>query len=170
MTQPKFMGGLGFQDFELFNLALLARQSCRILQTLQSLCARLLKAIYFPNSSILTAEVGTHPSQVWRSIIEGMDVLCQGLIRRIGNGPSTRIWTDQWIPRDDFLRPYAGLCSDPPTLVSELIDNTTATWRRKIIDQVFLAADRDAIMGIPVCVKNIEDFCAWNFEKNGIFR
>ena len=126
----------------------------RILQTLESLCARLLKAIYFPNSSILTAEVGTHPSQLWRSISEGRDVLCQGLIRRIGNGPYTRVWSDQWIQRDEFLRPYACLSSHPPMLVSELVDNTTATWRWKIIGQVFLAAGHDAIMGIPMCIKN----------------
>lgn len=37
MTQPKVMGSLGFKDFELFNLALLARQSWRILEHPDSL-------------------------------------------------------------------------------------------------------------------------------------
>ena len=64
MTQPKAMGGLGFKDFGLFNMAMLARQAWRILQHSESLSARLLRSIYFPNSTILEATIGNHPSQV----------------------------------------------------------------------------------------------------------
>lgn len=64
MTRPKFMGGLGFKDFELFNLALLARQAWHILQTPESLNARILKAVYFPATSILHVDLGNHPSQM----------------------------------------------------------------------------------------------------------
>ena len=85
------MGGLGFKDFELFDLAMLAKQAWRLLQTPDSLSARLLKSVYYPNSNILEANLGGHPSQVWRAIVEGRDVLIQGLIRRIGNGASTNI-------------------------------------------------------------------------------
>lgn len=77
---------------ELFNLALLARQAWRILKSLDSLCARMIKSIYFPVDTILTAEVGSNPSQIWRSIVKGRDVLSQGLIRRSSNGASAHIW------------------------------------------------------------------------------
>ena len=58
MTQPKGMGGLGFKDFELFNLAMLARQAWRLLQYPDTLCARVLKSIYYPSADILEAELG----------------------------------------------------------------------------------------------------------------
>ncbi|VAH60013.1 unnamed protein product [Triticum turgidum subsp. durum] len=105
MTLPKFMGGLGFRDIELFNLALLARQAWRIIQELGSLSARVLKARYFPNCHLLDATLGTSPSQVWRSLLEGRDTLSLGLIKRIGTGETTHIWSENWLPRNYKLRP-----------------------------------------------------------------
>jgi hypothetical protein len=70
MVQPKYAGGLGFRYIELFNLALLARQAWRVLKVPTTLSSRMLKAIYFPESELLNAELGSHPSQVWRAIYE----------------------------------------------------------------------------------------------------
>jgi len=75
MTKPKFLGGLGFRDFELFNLALLAQQAWRILQEPSSLSARILKAIYFPDADFLGAALGPSPSRVWRALVDGKEVL-----------------------------------------------------------------------------------------------
>ena len=84
MSKPQFRGGLGFRDLELFNLALLARQAWRCLQDPAALSARVLKARYFPDCHLLDAVLCAGPSQVWRSILQGRDVLAQGLIKRIG--------------------------------------------------------------------------------------
>jgi hypothetical protein len=83
MTRPKFLGGLRFRDLELFNLALLARQAWRVLQEPMPLSARILKAAYLPNSSILEATLGSHPSQIWWAILDGREVLVQGLVSEL---------------------------------------------------------------------------------------
>ena len=107
LIQPKFMGGLGFRDIELFDLALLARQAWRILQNPMAMTAQLSKVVYYPACDFLQAPLGSRPSQVWRALIEGRDVLKQGLIRRIGSGKETKVWEDNWIPCSGLLRPVA---------------------------------------------------------------
>ena len=169
MTQPKGMGALRFKDFELFNLAMVARQAWRILQNPGTLSAHLLKSIYFPTIDFLSAELGNHPSQVWRAIIEGRDTLKQGLIKRIGNGADTNIWTDNWLPREEMMRPYGSISPNPPTYVSELITSMTASWNRQLVQQTFMPMDAIAILGMPICTRNIADFWAWFHEKNGTF-
>ena len=111
-----------------------------------TLCARIMKVVYFPTRTILSAELGNHPSKIWRALIEGRDILRQGLIRRIGDGSSNNIWLDNWIPRDENMRPIVCLSAARPTFVSELIDHTEASWNRELLQQLFLPVDVDPIM------------------------
>ena len=62
---PKYEGGVGFRDIELSNLALLARQTWRILQTPETLSTNFLKARYFTTTDFLEASLGSQPSQIW---------------------------------------------------------------------------------------------------------
>jgi hypothetical protein len=163
------LGGLGFHDLELFNLALLARQAWRILNDEESLSARILKAVYFPDRSLLEAELGSHPSQIWRAILDGKEVLLQGIIRRIGNGETTRIWDHNLIPRDSFKRPICSLVQNPPQLVADLIDTTAAAWREDMVMSIFIRFDAEEILKIPVCLRRINDFWAWHENPRGLF-
>ena len=47
ITRPKYIGGLGFRDIELFNLAMLAGPRWHILLDQKTLGVRILKTRYF---------------------------------------------------------------------------------------------------------------------------
>ena len=169
MTKPRYMGGLGFRDIELFNLALLARQAWRVLQSPDSLSARILKARYFPATEFLQADLGSRPSQVWRAILDGRDTLKQGIIKRIGTGEATDPWNDNWLPRDGRLRPIACLAAHAPSRVSEFIDRTSATWNCEKLKECFLPMDVEAILNLPLSTRNQQDEWAWHYDRKGVF-
>lgn len=56
LTRSKKEGGLGYKDRYTFNLAMLAKQGWRLLTNPNTLCAKVMKARYYPNSSVLQAE------------------------------------------------------------------------------------------------------------------
>ncbi|GJQ99829.1 reverse transcriptase [Tanacetum coccineum] len=78
LSQSKHQGGLGFRDFEAFNMALLAKQGWRLLINPDAFWGRILKGIYFPNSNFLVAKKGSHPSWIWSSLLHDRDLLLQG--------------------------------------------------------------------------------------------
>ncbi|XP_062167104.1 uncharacterized mitochondrial protein AtMg00310-like [Alnus glutinosa] len=116
MGRSKSIGGLGFRDLVVFNKALLAKQGWRILQDSNFVAAQILKAKYFPKCTFLEAPLGSKPSFAWRTLFNAKDLLSQGLIWRIGNGKSVKIWGDKWLPT-------------PTTYVAELIDEEQGSWK-----------------------------------------
>ena len=71
---------------ELLNLAMLTRQAWFILQNLEALGSRILNELYFLANEFLYATIGSPHSHVWRELVEGRDVIKQGLIKQIGMG------------------------------------------------------------------------------------
>jgi hypothetical protein len=94
---------------------MLAKQAWRVLIAPDSLCAKVLKAKYFPNSSLLQAQPMNGISYTFRSILKGVELLKEGLIWRIGDGNNVNIWSDPWLARDDALKPITarGQCVFP---------------------------------------------------------
>ena len=95
--------------------------------------------------------------------------MAHGVVRRIGDGASTRIWDHNWIPRASYKRPIASLVTAPPHMVSDLIETTTASWREDLIRAVFMEFDAEAILKIPLCTRRIGDFWSWGEEPRGNF-
>jgi hypothetical protein len=86
MVRSKDRGGIGFKDLRLFNQALLARQAWRLVQNPESLCARVLKAKYYPNGSLLDTVFTGNASATWHALEHGLALLKKGVIWRVGNG------------------------------------------------------------------------------------
>jgi hypothetical protein len=167
LIKPKEEGGLGFRDLYGFNIAMLARQGWRMLMNPESLCARVLKARYFPNSSILEATPNRGISYSW-SIPKGVRLLKEGLIWRIGDGSSVNIWTDQWINRMGCRVPVTPRRQCLLTKVEELIDPITGQWDEEIIRDNFWEMDVMEILSTPVRA-DFEDYPAWHFDSKGVF-
>jgi hypothetical protein len=72
LCYPKKEGGMGFRDFHSFNLAMLAKQIWPLVNEPNSLCARVLKAKYYPHGDILKAGPKAGSSFTWQSILAGL--------------------------------------------------------------------------------------------------
>lgn len=78
-------------------------------------------------------------------------------------------WADNWLPRDEMLRPYGCLVQNPLNLVSELIICTSASLNSERTEHVFMPMDKGVVLGIPLCTCNLPDFWACNFEEHELF-
>lgn len=54
-------------------------------------------------------------------------------------------------------------------MVSDLLSPALASWNESLVQLVFLPFDAEAILKIPVCTRNTEDFWAWNPDRKGRF-
>lgn len=80
LCKTKEMGGLGFRRLEDFNKALSAKQGCRVL-----------KAKYFPRTTLFEAKCPLSASFIWRSNIFAKSVLEGGCVWQVGDGRTIRI-------------------------------------------------------------------------------
>jgi hypothetical protein len=109
--------------FNVFNKTLLVKQGWRILQDPNSMVAQILKAKYFPRSSFLEGSLGNKPSFAWRSIFNAIQLLNQGLVWRVGDGRSIKVWGDRWLPTPTtYTVQTLPRSLDASSMVADLID------------------------------------------------
>ena len=133
-----------------------------------SLCARVLKARYFPRSSILEAEAHSEISYTWRSILKGVALLREGLIYRVGDGTSIKIWSDPWLSREGVTTPTTQRRGCLQTRVCELVDPDTQTWDERLVRDIFREDEARIVLATPVRDEH-EDFYAWYHDSKGQF-
>jgi hypothetical protein len=93
--------------------------------------------------------LGKSASHIWRSVVDGKDMLKQGLIKRIGTWECTHIWNFDWLLRDGLLRSVACFLHDPPNMWSGLYDLVTVSWDLEKLKDVFLPVNVEAILNTP---------------------
>ncbi|CAL1393624.1 unnamed protein product [Linum trigynum] len=149
---------LSLRSFREFNLALLAKQSWRLLTNPNSLWGRLLKRMYFPRTNFLSAKKGSRPSWIWASLWEARNLMRKGTIRFIGNGQSARAFNDPWILGMNGEAISTG--TNDNTLVADLINGQSRSWNSHIFPPLVDSVFSQRIESIPIGTEEAKDFLA----------
>uniref|UniRef100_A0A453CB40 Reverse transcriptase domain-containing protein n=1 Tax=Aegilops tauschii subsp. strangulata TaxID=200361 RepID=A0A453CB40_AEGTS len=168
LLQPKAKGGAGFGDFRMFNQALLARQAWRLLTKLDSLCAQVLKARYYPMGKLEDTIFTGNASPSWQAISYGLELLKKGLVWRVGNGRSIRVWRDNWIPGPFSYKPISPQGRCRIRFVSDLL-NQNGSWNYGLLNEYFVEADVQEMVKIIASPRLDDDVIAWGPGKYGVF-
>lgn len=169
LTKSKKCGGMGFRDFSCFNTSLLAKQAWRIIQCPDDPWVNVLKGLYFPRCDFLQAGKGSRASWIWSSILEGRDLLLKGLVWRVGDGKSIKVWDDKWIPVLDGCKLHSnnlGSASDV-LLVEDILRN--GRWWLDEIEPWISSEEMKAIKCILLPRIMKRDSLVWNMAKDGIY-
>ncbi|GLT61404.1 hypothetical protein SLA2020_341140 [Shorea laevis] len=167
LSRSKHAGGMGCKDLYCFNLAMLARQAWRLLQNPNALWVRVLKSLYFSDSSFFDARKGSHLSWAWSSILKGRDIVQLGARWNVGNGQDVLIFQDKWIPTLPGFQVISP--SDHNSLFShvcELLDEY-GEWDLTKLNACFSSEECREILKIPTGA--CSDSLIWHHDKYGRF-
>ncbi|GAU36186.1 hypothetical protein TSUD_274640 [Trifolium subterraneum] len=167
---PKAHGGLGFRNFEAFNKAMVAKQVWNIVQNLNSLVAKLLKARYFPRSSLFEAPLGYNPSFAWRSMWQARQIISLGCRWRIGSGVNIRVMHDPWL-RGSANRwvPSPQPAGVYQLSVRDLLHEKYKAWNIVKVRNLFSKDVAEKILETPLVSSVREDKVVWEEERNGCY-
>ncbi|KAG2667144.1 hypothetical protein I3760_15G097700 [Carya illinoinensis] len=170
MCKSKLHGGMCFKDLRTFNLALLAKQSWRILKEESLLLHQLYKARYFHSTSFKEAKLGANPSFVWRGIWEAKHYLLKGCKWRVGDGKAINIWSDFWLPNHKLVPVLDSITqSQLNWKVSDLIDDRTRSWDVEKVRRCLPSREAEEVLHMVLTSVSRPDELIWEHEKSGQF-
>ncbi|XP_042953522.1 uncharacterized protein LOC122290063 [Carya illinoinensis] len=170
MGWSKNDGGLGFRELEAFNQALLAKQCWRVMMKPHSMAVVMLKEKYFRHTDLLHAPLGFRPSVIWRSLWNARDLLREGLVWRVGDGRSIKIWKDKWVPRAITFKIQSSISIlHAEAKVEQLISVEKKEWNVELVKEVMNEEEAEIISKLPISLSGLPDKQIWAYSKNALY-
>lgn len=119
-------GGLSFWAIHEFNFVLVAKQLWWLIQSLDTLLARVMKDRYYRNSCPMVDKKFYSPSYRWKTIMSARFIMEMGLIRIVGSWTSISVWKYHWVS-DVWPRPVRHKAVNYPLnmMVNHMINPVT---------------------------------------------
>lgn len=121
-----------------------------------SLLAKVLNEKNYPGKIFTEASKGRITSWGWKGIYEARKVFLQGLRWRVGDGACINIREDPWFPKP-FTFKVKPLVNLPVSMVSNLIDLGSKSWKVDLISASFHREDVAQILSIPLSRTSCRD-------------
>ncbi|CAL1396661.1 unnamed protein product [Linum trigynum] len=153
LNDPKSEGGLGFQNFHLFNLSLLAKQCWRLLNEPEALWVRVLRGLYFPNGVFSSSRKGSSSSWIWESFCYAKQALDIGAIRVIGSGENTWFHKDPWVHPLHNQGHNISSNLDPPSRVKDWMNQEGTSWNFDLLRRHCTSEEVEAISHIQISLE-----------------
>lgn len=98
VTKPKNSGGLGIRSTKEVNLAFMAKLGWKLLNNEDCMWVEILKAKYAHGRKGMNIfEPKRISSNAWRGIVSALPTIREGIRFNVGNGRTTRFWSDAWV-------------------------------------------------------------------------
>ncbi|GAU24827.1 hypothetical protein TSUD_157400 [Trifolium subterraneum] len=132
-----------------------------------SLVAKLLKARYFPRSSLFEAPLGYNPSFAWNSMWHARQILSLGCRWRIGSGDNICVMHDPWL-RGSASRwvPSPQPAGVYQLSVRDLLHDNYKAWDIAKVRNLFSGDVAEMILETPLVSSVREDKVIWEEERN----
>ncbi|WCJ31853.1 Polynucleotidyl transferase ribonuclease H-like superfamily protein [Euphorbia peplus] len=166
-------GGLGIRSSKHMNNVFLMKLSFNFLQHRELLWVRVLAAKYKTASLLdISVKLVNQASPLWRAMLKTRSDLSLGLKWTIGDGTTTKFWTDNWV---GDLGPLILLSTGPiseGTLhlsVADMVDDI-GRWRWHLFHHLLPDMCNLSIVAYLVChTSGDSDQCFWMGTSSGIF-